>query len=76
MAVGLLLGGVALIVSRSGLRTLGLLLLANVAALAIAFDNLGLITFGLTWFVIAGLLVLHPAEPELASRHPGLPSAR
>ena len=61
MAVGLLLGGAALIVSRSGPRTLGFLLLATIAALAVAFDKLGLIVFGLTWLVIAVL-------PSQASR--------
>jgi hypothetical protein len=59
MASGLLLGGAALTLSRSGPRHLGLLLLANVAALALAFDDLGLILFGSTWLLTAGLPVLN-----------------
>jgi hypothetical protein len=58
MASGLLLGGVALALSRSGPRHLGLLLIANVAGLALAFDDLGLILFGSTWLLAAGLPVL------------------
>ncbi|HEV7567315.1 MAG TPA: hypothetical protein VGO31_15320 [Microbacteriaceae bacterium] len=61
MAGGLLLGGAALTVSRSGPRHLGLLLLANIAALALAFDDLGLILFGSTWLLTAALLVLNAA---------------
>jgi hypothetical protein len=68
MAAGLLLGGVALTVSRSGPRHVGLLLVANVAALALAFDDLGLILFGSTWFVVAGLLALDPAGTQLPRR--------
>jgi hypothetical protein len=58
MAGGLLLGGAALTFSRSRPRHLGLLLIANVAALALAFDDLGVILFGSTWLLSAGLLVL------------------
>jgi hypothetical protein len=57
MAAGLLLGGAALTVSRSGPRHLGLLLVANVAALALAFDDLGLVLFGSTWFLAAWLVL-------------------
>jgi hypothetical protein len=78
MASGLLLGGAALTLSRSGPgsspgkghdpglvpgvsagkglrppRHLGPLLIANVAALALAFDDLGLILFGSTWLLTA-----------------------
>ena len=68
MASGLLLGGAALTLSRSGPRQLGLLLIANVAALALAFDDLGLILFGSTWLLIAGLLVLGPVVTQQARR--------
>jgi hypothetical protein len=72
MVVGLLLGGAALTVCRRGPRALGLLLLASVAALALAFDNLGLVLFGSTWLVIAGQLVLDAAGPTRS--HAELPS--
>lgn len=62
MACGVLLGGAALTVSRSGPRHLGLLLIANVAALALAFDDLGLILFGSTWLLTAGLRGLSGAQ--------------
>jgi hypothetical protein len=70
MAAGLLLGGAALALSRSGPCHLGPLLLANVAALALAFDDLGLILFGSSWFLIIGLLVLDPGSIRRFPRTP------
>ncbi|MFL5954353.1 MAG: hypothetical protein ACJ76I_09630 [Gaiellaceae bacterium] len=66
MAGGLLFGGAALTLSRAGARHLGLLLVANVAALALAFDDLGLILFGSAWLLMAALLARKASRLLLA----------
>lgn len=54
MVVSLLAGGVVLLIFRAGSRRLGLLFLVDVAALAIAFDDTGLVILGSTWLLLAG----------------------
>jgi hypothetical protein len=53
MATGILLGGLLLTVFATTQRWLGLLFLADVAALAVGFDSTGLVVFGSTWLVLA-----------------------
>jgi hypothetical protein len=53
MATGLLLGGLLLSVFARSRRWVGLLFLADVAALAVDFDSTGLVVFGSTWLVLA-----------------------
>jgi hypothetical protein len=52
MAASLLLAGLLLALLQPGSRPLGLLLVAVVPVLALAFDNTGLIVFGLALAVI------------------------
>jgi hypothetical protein len=55
MVVGLFAGGVLLLIFRAGSRRLGLLFVVDVAALALAFDDTGLVVLGATWLLLAGL---------------------
>jgi hypothetical protein len=58
MTAGMLLGGIALLVGRSAARPIGIVLVVDVAALALAFDDMGLIVLGVSWLVVAALLSL------------------
>ena len=70
LVIGLLTGGILLSVSRTGSRWLGLLFLGDVAALALAFDNTGLVALGSTW-----LLLSLPVERKMCCR-PGRQNGR